>query len=358
MKIIVFAGGTGTRMWPLSRTKLPKQFIKIFNGKSSFQLAIDRIEKPFGIKNVLVSTNENYINLVKDQAPQIPLENIVGEPEKRNLAPAIGYNLIRLRKKSYQGPIAIIWADHLMNDVDNFIDSLKKAENIVLKYPEKMVFLPEKPRFANNNLGWIHIGKAVEKGVYEFLGWYYKPPIDECKEMFESREWFWNPGYFVMDIDNVLSYYEMFLPEMYAQLNKIGDSLGTKSEKEVINKIYPNLEKVSFDKGIIEKVPHNSAWLVKTNMGWSDPGTLYALKEALVTKGDDNLIEGNVLALGVRDSALINQEKNKLLAGIGLDGFVVVNTKNAILIVHRDKVLEITDLVEQINQDPKLKKFS
>jgi len=131
MKVIIFAGGSGTRLWPLSRKKLPKQFKKIFGGKSTLQLAVERIEKTFGIHNIFISTNDNYIPLVKEQIPQIPTSNMVGEPAKRNLAAAIGYNFILLRKKGYQGPVAILWADHLMKNVPSFLEVLKKGKALI-----------------------------------------------------------------------------------------------------------------------------------------------------------------------------------------------------------------------------------
>jgi mannose-1-phosphate guanylyltransferase len=120
MKVIVFAGGTGTRLWPLSRRALPKQFIRIFNGKSTLELAIDRLKPAFGIENIIVSTNQEYKDLVAEQIPELPAANIIGEPDRKDLAPAIGFNLIRLKKIGYRGPVAILWADHLMDNARAF----------------------------------------------------------------------------------------------------------------------------------------------------------------------------------------------------------------------------------------------
>jgi mannose-1-phosphate guanylyltransferase len=357
MKIIIFAGGVGTRLWPLSRKSFPKQFIKMFNGKSTIELAVNRV-KSFGIENIYISTLDKYIPLVRKYFPKISRKNIVGEPALRNVAPAIGYNLIRLRKEGYKGPIAILFADHLVKNEINFINMLKTGEKIINKDPNRLVFVGVKPRFANNNLGWIHTGKSVEHKAYKFIEWHYRPSVDKCNEMFKSGKWLWNPGYFIMDVDFALSMYEKHQPKMYKDLVKIEKSIGTKKEITAIKKIYPALEKIHFDNAIAEKVSKDEAVVIKADLGeWSDPGTLYALKEALIKKKEDNLIEGNVSSLETTDSLLINEEKSKLLATVGLEGFIVVNTKDVLLVVPKDKVREVSDLIKEIELDSNKKKF-
>lgn len=356
MKIIIFAGGIGTRMWPLSRKSFPKQFIKMFGGKSTLELAVSRV-KPFGIENVSISTLNKYIPLIKKNLPKIDRKNIVGEPALRNVAPAIGLNLIKLRKQGYKGTVAILWADHLMKKEKNFLKVLKKGEKLINQNPRRLIFIAEKPRFPNNNLGWIRTGGEVQKGVYKFLGWKYKPEIKLCKKMFDSKKWFWNPGYFVMDVDFSLSLYETLQPKMYRGLVKIEKSIGTKNEVSVIEKIYPTLEKIHFDNAIAEKVSPNQAVVIKSNMGWSDPGTLYAMKEALIIKRDKNLKKGNVVSFETKDSLLVNEEKGKLLVSVGLEGFVVVNTKDVILVVPKEKVTKVSNLIKELEKDKKMEKY-
>jgi len=357
MKIIIFAGGSGTRLWPLSRKIIPKQFKKIFDGKSTIQLAVDRIEPEFGIENIYISTNENYSSLVKDQIPQIPTANIIGEPEKRNVAPAIGYNFMRLQKLGYSGPVAILWSDHLMKRPESLVSTLRKGEKLVKENPRRLAFVGEKPRYAENNLGWIHIGKELSKGVHEYVEWHYKPPLDKCKKMFESGDWVWNPGYWVVDLDFVISLYKKLTPEMYKGLKEIQDSVGTTQETSTLRKIYPTLEAVHFDNAIVEKVPAEQAVVMIADMGWSDPGTLYALKEALVGGGAENYESGNVLSKETKDSLIINEQGNKMIAILGLEGTVVVNTEDVLMVVDKDRVQEITEFIEELEKDPELSKF-
>lgn len=356
MKIIIFAGGIGTRMWPLSRKSFPKQFIKMFNGKSTLELAVNRV-KSFGYENIFVSTLNEYLPLTKKYLPKVPSKNLVGEPALRNLAPAVGYNLIRLRARGYKGPVAILWADHLIENEKLFLDTIKKAEEISLKNPDKIIFVGKKPRFANNNLGWIHFGKEISKNIFEYNKWFYRPPVEECEKMFASKEWLWNTGYFFMDIDFGCYLYEKYQPEIYKQLVKIEKSIGNVNEKEVVKKVYPSIEKISFDDAIAKKVQPDEAVVLKTNMEWADPGTLYALKEALTTKEGENLIKGNVKIKDTEDSLIVNEEKNKLVATIGIKGAAIINTKDVTLIVPKEKVKEISDLLAGFESDPKLKKY-
>ncbi len=358
MKLIIFCGGSGTRLWPLSRHSFPKQFIKMFDGKSTFQLAIERVAPVFGIENVIISTTKAYRSYITEQMPQLPITNIIEEPEKRDLGPAVGLNLIHLKKIGYSGPVALLWADHLMDNVDEFINSLKTAEKICTDDPKKVVLISEEPRFPNNNLGWIHFGKKTSSGSHTFVGFKYKPEFAACEEMFASGEWDWNPGYMVYDVDNALSLFETFVPEVYSSLTKIYEAIGTVNEAHVISEVYPAIPKIHHDHVIAENLSSDDAVVVRSNMGWSDPGTLYALKEALVKQESDNLEMGAVSTLTTNDSVVINKEDKKLVATVGLSGMVVVNTPDVLLVVPKTEILKVTDLVNKLAEDTKTKKYT
>lgn len=357
MKILIFAGGSGKRLWPLSRKTLPKQFKKMFNGKSTLQLAVERVERTFGTHNIYICTNENHVGLAKEQVPQIPITNIVGEPTKRDLAASIGYNFIRLRKQGYTGPISILWADHLMENPHNFVDALKKGENLILENKNRYIFIGEKPRYPENNLGWIHLGKKIKKDLYEFVEWHYRPPVEKCKKIFESGEWRWNPGYFICDLEFTLDLYKKYMPKMYKDLEKIAKDIGTYKEADTLKKIYPKLESIHFDNAILEKIPASQAVVLDVDMGWSDPGTLYALKEALVEKAEDNYQKGLIVTRETNDCLVINEDKDKLLTTVGINGMVVVNTKDAMIVAPKEKVREIAELVKELEKSRELKKY-
>lgn len=340
MKIIIFAGGVGTRLWPLSRENSPKQFDKIFSGQSTLQLAVGRVAPVFGLKNIFIQTVEQYTGIVKEQIPDLPADNIIIEPVRRNLGPAVCLAMLEMKKRSFSGSVAILWSDHLMEREDDFTYNLQLAEKLISDNSERFVFLAERPRFANNNLGWIKVGGKIgeieKNNYYSFAGWKYRPGPEECGRMFRSGEYYWNPGYFITSVDFLLGQYKNLAPQIYGNVE---------GEK------YKEVEAVHFDKAIIEKVDLLKAVVLKTNMGWSDPGTLYALKEALETSREANVTQGQVVTLNVRDSLLYNFEKDKIMAVLGLEGMVIVNMADALIIVPKDEIINITELINKMKEE-------
>jgi len=340
MKLVIFAGGSGTRLWPLSRENSPKQFDKIFGGKSTLELAVERVAPSFGMANIFIQAQEKYKQAIIEQIPGLPRANIIIEPERRNVGPAVCFAMVELKKRDFSGPVAILWADHLMESVAEFIRALKTGEKLIEQNPKRFIFIAEKSRFANNNLGWIKIGEklgTIDKNDYFILaGFKYRPPIDDCVSMHESENHFWNPGYWITSIDYLLEQYKNLAPEIYRQ---------------VINDEYGKTEPLHFDQAIAEKIDFKDALVLTTDMGWSDPGTLYALKEALEVNHGENVIHGKVTHLDTCDSLIYNLEPDKLVATVGLKGMVIVNTPDALIVVPKDEVVKITKLIEQMKQE-------
>ena len=338
MKIIIFAGGVGSRFWPISRRKFPKQFQKIFNGKSTLELAWQRTAPYFGAENIYLQITPELKNLALKELPELKKDHIIIEPERRNNGPAVCLALQKLVQENKSGPVAILWADHIMDQQQEFVKNLKTAEKLIQKNPNRFIFLAEQPRFANNNLGWIYVGEKVGQigqcDYFKFLGWQYKPKPDECHKMFESGEYFWNTGYFISSIKFLNDQFQKLAPEMC---------------KSVKND-YANTPKISFDQAIIERIDLSNAVILKTNLGWSDPGTLYGFKEVLQKNSDQNVTQGMVFNLNSKDCLVYNFEDKKLLTTVGLNGHVVVNTKDAIIVVPKDKVKQITELLEKLEQ--------
>lgn len=340
MNIVIFAGGAGTRLWPLSRKNSPKQFTILKDGQSTLQMAFDRV-KDFGAEHIFVATNVDYQAIVKEQLPEVDSNHIMTEPARRDLAAAVGLALFRLKAAGKQGTVAMLWADHFMDKPDNFRTALKKGEQLIADNPEQIIFLGEKARFANHNLGWIKLGKQISEDAFAYSTWKYRPEVDECREMFESHDWVWNTGYFVFDLDFVIGLYRTHQPELSEKLEKMA------TDEALVTREYQNLPATSFDQAIVEKINPEQGVVLKVNLGWSDPGTLYALKEAL-NPGALNHTLGTVLAQDTSDSLLYNEEAEKVVVAIGLEGMVVVNTKDALLVCHKDQVPEIKNVLKSL----------
>ncbi len=367
MRIVIFAGGTGRRLWPLSRKASPKQFEPILGEKSTVQLAVNRVLEAYGAENIFVSTNKRYQPLIREQLPELPPENVIGEPERRDLAPAVGMAMAHLAAFSDDAsdgasePVAIVWGDNYMTQPEIFRELLASAERLIEQGTAKIIFIGETPRFANENLGWIELGekegKVNDRPYYGFRSWKYRPPLAEAEEMFESGGYVWNTGYFVTTIGFVQELYNQHQPEMAAKLAEIEAAIGTDEYEDVLNRVYPQMEVISFDDAILTHVATDEAVVLHGEMGWSDPGTLYALKEALAPSPEANVEEGLVVSEDSTDSLLLNYEKDKLLAVIGLEGIIVVNTEDALLVVPKDKIPQVKKLVNSL-QGTDLEKYS
>ena len=352
MRAVIFAGGVGTRLWPLSRKSSPKQFEKVIGDKSTLQLAVDRLLPSFNFKQIYISTGDKYVDLVKKQLSQIPEENIIGEPEMRDVGPAVGLVTSILAKKDSHSPMAILWSDHLVKKELIFRKALSAADKLIQKNPEKIIFIAQKPRFASQNLGWIEFGEKLGTqdniDYHSLKSFLYRPDMDLAEKFFHSGHHAWNLGYFVTSPAFLLSLYQKFAPSLYEDLIKIQSVVGTGKYNSVLNSIYPKLEKISFDNAILEKLDPNQGIVISEDLEWSDVGAWEALKEALQQSPKQNVTSGKVLISDCQDSLIYNYG-SQTVAAIDLDGYLVVNTHDVVLVCKKTSVPKIKKLVESLS---------
>lgn len=353
MKIVLFAGGVGSRLWPLSRKNKPKQFGKIIADRSMLQIAVHKLFPEFKWEDVFISTGDSYAPTIKEQLPFLPKDNIIVEPEMRDVGPAVGLVISQFEKTNPDEPIVLLWgSDHLVKKEAEFRRMLRAAEEIILKDPEKIVFIGQKPRFANQNLGYIEFGKEIENvggfPVHEFTGFEYRPALETAKKWATDGRHAWNLGYFVTTPRFLWKLFEEFSPELFKDLKKIQDAYGTDKYKDVLKETYPKLEKISFDNAILEKMDPRSGMVISADIGWSDIGAWEALKEALSDKVDANVTKGKIFLEDCHDSILHN-ETQQLIVGIDLKGLVVVSMDDVILICPKDSVPKIKQFVQNLS---------
>ena len=327
MKAIIFAGGAGTRLWPLSRKKSPKQFERIIGDKSTLQLAVERLSP---------DSDEE--------------EEEEEEPEKKDVGPAIALVMGIMQKKHPHEPLAILWSDHLVKEVNLFKKILKVAGEHVQQHHNSLVFIAHKPRFASANLGYIHMGKKSHENnlisFYAYEGCKYRPDEKTAEEYFASGKYAWNLGYFVTTASFIWKAYERFTPVLFNEVKKIVDAYETKEYPTVLKTVYSTLEKINFDNAILEKLDKESACVIVEDIGWSDIGAWEAVKEAMEQYPYENIIRGRVYLEHVRDTLIYNYEDKKLIVGIDLDEHIIVNTKDVLLIAKKSSVGKIKTLVE------------
>ncbi|HEX8931954.1 MAG TPA: sugar phosphate nucleotidyltransferase [Patescibacteria group bacterium] len=351
MNIVVFAGGVGSRLWPLSRKNTPKQFEKVLGDKSTLQLAVDRLQPDFSWENIYVATGATYLDIVRGQLPKLPENNVIGEPVMRDVGPAVGLMTGILAKIAPTTPMAILWSDHLVKKEEHFRKILQTAGEIVKQENNKIVFVGQKPRFASENLGWINYGEEVfrKDGVafYSFQGCKYQPDTETAQKYMESGHHAWNLGYFVTTPQFLWHQFEKLAPKVYQALEKIVEAWGTDQFQAKLNEIYPTVEKIHFDNVILEKLDPTDAYVISENIEWSDIGAWEALKEALEKHEEDNVVKGNAIIEDSKDSLIFNFTK-QMVVGIDLDDMVIVNTNDVILVCPKKSVPKIKKVVQSL----------
>ena len=355
MKIVVFAGGVGTRLWPLSRKNSPKQFEKILGDKSTLQLAVGRLRPDFDYSDIYIATGKKYEKIVKEQLPDVPEGNFIFEPAVRDVGPAVGLAVSIIGKENPNSPIAILWSDHFVKKERRFREVLHFAKDLVKENQDSLILIGQRARFANQNLGWIEFGEEVKEinktKVYKFKKLIYRPTLTQAEQFLDNQNYAWNPGYFVTTPKFLLSQFEKFAPELTKGLKVITNALGTENFEKVLNKIYPTLEKISFDNAILEKIDSKYVSVIAADLGWSDVGAWEALKEALEVSSSENVTKGKVLMTDSQDNLVFNYT-DQLVVGIDLGKMIAINTDDVLLICHKDSVPKIKKLVEKLENTP------
>ncbi len=344
------AGGIGSRFWPMSRTNFPKQFLDILNnGRTLIQATYDRFVKFIPAENIYVVTAENYKDIVAKQLPELNIENILCEPSRKNTAPCIAYISYKLQELNPNANLICAPADHLITDEAGFkkvcIDALHFTAHI-----KGLVTLGIKPVSPNTGYGYIQYDQhAVSDNVYKVKTFTEKPDPQLAKTFVASGDFLWNAGIFVWQVKNIIKAFEKHLPEMNEVFEAEKNHFNTKKEKEAIDRIYPQCVNISIDYGVMEKA--DNVFIIPASFGWSDLGTWASAYDSLEKDYLDNAVAGNNVMVIDATQNMIHADNKKLVVLQGLDDFVIVDTKDVLLICRKDKEQEIKDYVAEIKRN-------
>jgi mannose-1-phosphate guanylyltransferase len=348
--VVIMAGGIGSRFWPMSRTNFPKQFLDILStGKTLIQSTYDRFAGFIPAQNIYVVTSNEYVNIVKNQLPHLPLQNILGEPSRKNTAPCIAYISFKLKELDPEASLIVAPADHLILDPVAFTKVSIEALSFVNKH-NAFITLGIQPTTPNTGYGYIQYEQpAVTHNVYKVKTFTEKPNLELAKAFISSGEFLWNAGIFIWQVKNIITAFEKYLPEMYDVFASEKEKFNTTAEQSALQTIYPLCTNISIDFGIMEKA--DNVYVIPSSFGWSDLGTWNSAYENLHKDHFANALAGNnVMSLDAK-RCIVHTPHEKLVVLQGLEDFIVVDTQDVLLICKKEKEQDIKDYVAEVKRN-------
>lgn len=348
--VAIMAGGIGSRFWPSSRTAYPKQFLDILNtGKSLVQWTFERYTDFIPAENIFVVTSAEYCHIVKEQLPGISDENILAEPSRKNTAPCVAYISFKLLRKDPEALLIVAPSDHLILDNENFrkitLQSLDFVEHI-----KALVTLGIKPTHPNTGYGYIqHEPLAVADGIYRVKTFTEKPNLELARTFLASGDFLWNAGIFVWKVKNVIKAFEQYQPEMFELFDTEKEHFNTPEEGNAINRIYPLCTNVSIDFAIMEKA--DNVYVIPSSFGWSDLGTWNSAYDNFEKDYLGNAVSGENVIIIDSTRCMVAAPNKKLLVLQGLDDFIIVDTKDVLLICQKEKEQSIKEYVAEVKRN-------
>lgn len=348
--VAIIAGGIGSRFWPKSRVNYPKQFLDILNtGKTLIQYTFERFEQFVPKENIFVVTSHEYATIVKDQLPDIPEENIVSEPSRKNTAPCIAFISFKIMQENPDASLIVAPADHLILDGATFEQTCQKA----IQFAEKnnaLITLGIKPTYPNTGYGYIQReAEAVGDNVYKVKTFTEKPNIELAKTFLLSGDFLWNAGIFIWKVATIIESFEINQPEMYEIFSAEKERFNTSEEQEALEKIYPLCSSISIDYAIMEKA--NNVYVIPSSFGWSDLGTWASAYDNLEKDYLGNAIAGDKVMVIDSTQCMITAPDGKLLVLQGLNDFIIIDTKDVLLICKKEKEQEIKEYVSEVKRN-------
>lgn len=356
--IVIMAGGSGTRFWPLSREAMPKQLLRIGGDKTLIQQTIGRVNPLIPSDRIFIVTNENHAEQIRFQVPEIKKENYIIEPAARNTAAAIGLAAVHIKCHNPDAIIGVLSADHVIKDNDLFRNILKDAFKVAAM--DYLVTIGLKPTRPETGYGYIETGETIEISnqkadvsgrtsdfsVFTVKRFVEKPDIETAVRYLHDGHFLWNSGMFVWKTRRILEEIECYMPVLSQRLKEIESSIGKEDEEVVTGRMFSDLESVSIDYGVMEK--SGSVAVIPADFAWNDVGSWTALDDISQRDEGGNVIVGNITDIGSRNSIIYASDR--LVATIGLQDMVVVDTEDATLVCRKDRAQDVKKIVEKLKK--------
>ncbi len=341
MFALILSGGVGTRLWPQSRKDLPKQLLPLISERTMVQNTVDRILPIIAPENIFFATNKEYSNIIAAQLPEVPPQNIISEPSAKNTAPCIGLSALHMRRLDPTQVMASLHADHFIANEEGFRQALLAAEEVARQgYLVTLGITPDKPE---TGYGYIERGSLLGNfnghDVYEVNQFLEKPNLETAQRFVAAGTYYWNSGIFIWQLSTLMDAFSHHTPELAVQLNQIEQAIAAGS---AIEPHWEGISPISVDVGILERAAKVA--VIPVDFGWNDVGSWAATHEVAQKDELGNVVKGpHSLVIDSRNSFV--QSSDRLVALVGLDDVVVVDTGDAVLVCARDKAQNVKEVV-------------
>ncbi|WP_132040430.1 sugar phosphate nucleotidyltransferase [Caldanaerobacter subterraneus] len=347
---VIMAGGKGERFWPKSRMKMPKQFLNLYGDKTMIQQTVDRLKRIMPIENIFVVTNIDYAAIISDQIPDLPTENILIEPMAKNAAACIGLAALHTERRDKESIMVVLPSDHVIKDEEAYIEILKTAIEKA-KLGDNLVTIGIKPTRPETGYGYIKFRKMTKEiingnPVHKVEKFVEKPGYEVTVGYVKNGDYLWNSGIFIWKTSSILRAIEKYMPELHKALENIRKNFDADDVEKALYDEYSKLESISIDYGVMEKA--KNVYVVPGDFGWDDVGS-WASIERLYEKDDNgNVIKGNVVSVDTKKSIITGNER--LIATLGIEDVIIVDTEDALLISSKDKAQNVKEILKKLEK--------
>ncbi len=342
---LIMAGGKGTRFWPISTDEKPKQFLNLVGEDTMLQMTYKRIKKLVPKERIFICTGEKYVDLVKEQLPNIKYSNIIKEPESRNTAPCIVFSSLIISRYYKDADLIVLPSDHLITNEGMFIDILKRGEEFLKNNCDAIITLGIKPNRPECGYGYIKInGDINEYKIHKVQNFTEKPNIQKAKEYLSCGNYLWNAGMFIFNIQAILNKAKLFIPNTFEALKNI---IGCKEEeiREIIDENYKKTDKISIDYAILEK--DDNIYVIPSDIGWDDIGTWQAVERYTSKDENSNVSLGKTSYIDGANNIVISSGKQIVIDG--LNNIYIIESKDKIIVGLKENIGTVKDLKEKYN---------
>lgn len=354
---VIMAGGTGKRLWPLSREKRPKQVLKLLDGQTLLGQCFQRLCPMFDPRNIIVLTNVGYADVVRENLPDLPYGNVIAEPTVRDTAGAIGLAAAILAKYDPDATMAVVTADQLLEPAEALQEALRGAFAFVAKDPEALVTFGIKPHFPSTQLGYVKCGPPedavqAQGAICRVEAFKEKPDLQTAEEYLKSGRYLWNSGMFVWKARTILRNLEAFVPQSREPLRRIAAAWETSDQEGALREWFFKLPKISIDYAVMEKA--EKVYVIPLACRWLDMGSFAALADIIKSDENNNIVvAGSSELLDCKNSIIITEDKGHLIAAIGLEDVVVAHTADATLVCSAGQTERLKELLANIESHGK-----